>query len=277
MFQTASGTLCPLPCASPNLCSYCARRTAMENAAVVRLDAESGDFPRVGLCLTTVDPKTTPKQFGRDVDHAMRFLGSRLGEMRQLLVVEWTTGRAKTSGGHRRIHAHGLVKDVDPVEAGKVERDLRGWWKKRTGAHRVELRELRTAAGATAYLVQHHLKPEQAAPLNLKGVKRFRPGRGYFDRPLSELRQEARAVVDDARLQAALRHAVDYETWTDLGLVDEADARLTAALADARAERGEGGKLVRVQWVPDTWGEDDAPATWAVEVLGDYTGRADAA
>lgn len=277
MFQTASGKLVSLPCASPNLCAYCARRVAIENAAVVRLDAEMGDFPRVGLCLTTVDPDHTPARFGRDVEQAMRFIGSRLGEVRSLVVVEWTTGKAKTSGGHRRIHAHGLLKDADPVEAVKVERELRGFWKKRTGAHRVELRELRTAAGATAYLVQHHLKLEQAAPLNLKGVKRFRPGRGYFSRPLSELRTAARGLVDDARLVAALKHAIDYEAWLEHDLVEEACERLDVALADARAERGEGGKLVRVQWVPATWGEDDAPATWEVEVLGDFEGRADAA
>src|SRR6185436_19966553 len=130
-------------------------------------------------------------------------------DLRYLGQTEFTTGEGPRSGGHRRIHLHGLVKDVAPEHAPELADRARFVWKKRTGAHRVEAHELHRPAGALAYLVNHHQKTAQRPPHGWTG-KRFRPSNprgdrpGYFERPIAELRTEARGRLADKRTYAAV-------------------------------------------------------------------------
>jgi hypothetical protein len=103
-----------------------------------------------------------------------------------------------------------LLRGADQEQASALEAITRKVWTERTGAHRVEVRPLRTAAGATAYLVFHDRKQIQAPPAGVR-VTRFRPSRNYFDRPVAELRAEAQSMLRERRLQRAAGALVDWE------------------------------------------------------------------
>jgi hypothetical protein len=201
---------------------------------VVALDAERGGHPRVGMTLTTVDPHHDLARFRRDVEKVVRAIRARYPECEYLGFMEWTTGRGARSGGHRRVHQHLLVKGVPVAACEAVESVVRRVWRERTGATQVEVRELRSVAGATAYLVHHHNKRDQAPPEGFRG-KRLRPSRGYYVQPVAQLREQARALLQDRRLRQAASRLVDWE-YLD-GAPDElAEAELRAALNQARAE-----------------------------------------
>jgi hypothetical protein len=275
MWRDSAGQLFPVRCGASNRCWYCAYLIAMENAVVVRLDAEI-ESPNVGLTLTTVTPEHDLGRFRRDVEQAFRFIRAKLGtEVGYLGFMEWTTGRGTNSGGHRRAHIHALLKRAHPASAAALEPDLADLWQSRTGANRVELRELRTAAGAIAYLVHHHHKRDQAPPRGFTG-RRLRPSKNYYSAPISELREEAKSLLRHKRLQRAVMSAMDYDLLADSVGEQEASLMLDEAVAHARSVAADGVELVRVQRVPETFGPDGLPATWAVEVLGPFEVRVSA-
>lgn len=171
------------------------------------------------------------------------------------------------AGGHRRVHQHALLKRADASAAAALEPELAELWRSRTGASRVELRELRTPAGAIAYLAHHHHKRDQAPPPGFRG-RRLRPSKNYYSKPISDLREEAKAVLHDKRLEGAVRRSLDYGLLSNAVGEAEANARLDEALDQARADACAGVELVRVQRIPEAFGADGLPATWTIEVLG---------
>ena len=229
------GRIVPARCGASNRCGFCAYQRVIENALVVKLDAELGGHPRLGLTLTTVDPHHRAEAFRQDVEQLFKMIRRQLPDAQYLGMVEHTTGRGAKSGGHRRLHQHALVKNVLPSEGEALEPAVREFWRRRTGADRVEFRELRSAAGATAYLIHHHHKTEQAPPKGWRG-KRMRPSKGYYAAPVSELREQARSMLSSKRLRRAVNRAV---CWEELeGLPEEmVDRELSAAFVEARAER----------------------------------------
>lgn len=229
------GRIVPARCGASNKCGFCAYQMVLENALVVKLDAELGGHPRLGLTLTTVDPHHRAEAFRQDVEQLFKGIRRSCPDAQYLGMVEHTTGRGAKSGGHRRLHQHALVKNVLPSEGEALEPWVREFWMRRTGADRVEFRELRSAAGATAYLIHHHHKREQAPPAGWRG-KRMRPSKGYYAAPVAELREQARAMLSSKRLRRAVNRAM---AWEELdGLPEElVDGELAAAFAEARRER----------------------------------------
>lgn len=250
-------------CGASNRCRYCAWLTALENALVVKLDAEAGDCPRVGFTLTTKRATTSGAAFRRDVEVTFRSIRRRWSGAEYLGLIEFTTGTGKNAGGARRIHQHGLLRGV-PVEA--VE-EL-GWllkrvWAPRTGAHRVEAHELRTVGGTIAYTCNHHHKQSQTPPRNWSG-KRFRASRGYFGAPVADLREHARAHLASKRTRHAVEAMLDAEhAWETLGgdgYYEAVDAIVTQRLAAPAPP------LVRVGRLPAAFGADGLPSAWETVV-----------
>lgn len=228
---TAAGEFVPARCGATNRCPYCAYLAVVENALVVALDAELGGFPRVGVTLTTADPVHDPARFRLAVADVFKALRAALGPVEYLGFMEWTTGRGRRSGGHRRAHMHVLVKGLAPRDAPIAEAAVRAAW--RLGSQ-VEARQLRSVAGATAYLVHHHNKASQAPPAGYTG-KRLRPSKGYYAAPVADLRRQAHELLVSKRLRRAASRAVQWEELD--GAPEElVDRELTAALAAARRE-----------------------------------------
>ena len=153
------------------------------------------DPPTHGITLTTVDPFMKPETFRLGVQEVVRRLRHRYGRQVEYYgSVEFTTGTAETSGGYRRIHQHMVTKGLEGADVLEVERLVREPWQKATGAKVVEVAELLTQGGAIGYMAMHHRKPAQAPPADWRGMVE-RPSKGYFHRPVAELRVEAKAQL----------------------------------------------------------------------------------
>jgi hypothetical protein len=220
---------------------------AYENALVVQLDALEGErFPTWGMTTTTHVPDFSMEKLRRCEQRVWEYLRRRYGSgIEYLGIVEWTTG-SRTPG--RRPHVHHLVKGLgrsDGERAVELEHELSARWKIYTeGAWRVECRPLRTPMGAIAYLTLHHFKREQGPPAGWTG-RRFRASRGYFDVPVPQLRAEARFLLRDRRIEAALVEALRVPDGFDAAYLDDLLAeRLPAS---RRAYAALAPKLVRVR------------------------------
>lgn len=237
-------------CGSPNRCDYCAMLTACENAVVLRLDAfdcasldlppERREFATVALTTTTWRPGVTFDGLKRAElalwQHVRRENGK---DVAYCGFLEWTTGTGARSGGRRRPHLHHLVKRL-PWHEG-LEARVSELWREYSrkyagdGAWRVECRPLYTPMGAIAYLVLHHHKREQGPPPGTKHTKRLRPSRNFFNRPIPELRGEARELLRDQRLYAELVETMSVPERVPEALVEE----LIAEHVDAAKARRE--------------------------------------
>ncbi len=272
--QLADGTLLPVRCKCPNKCEFCGFMGTLEYAQMVLDDATDFQPPRLGLALTTQREHTSPETFQRDVEQVRKYLRRELRGYEGLAHIEYTTGNGRRSGGVRRIHAHELTKTTDESltdgDRLALEHGVRRIWQKRTGAHRVELAELRSPAGAAHYLTNHHSKRTQLPPAGWTG-RRYRPTRGYFSLPAPERRQRAKESLLDKNLARRVRQTlnadpdlvdVDGEQWNEF---------LAADLQAARAIAAQGVTLVRVQTVPIEFGPDWTPTRWETQVLGPAT------
>lgn len=148
------------------------------------------------LTLTTWSPSTSPAAIRRGTENVIRRLRRRFGAIEYFAAVEFTTGKAASSGGHRRLHLHLLLKvdeheRFDVIEAERLTRDT---WRGSTGAFVVEVAALVSPGAALGYLALHHRKPEQAPPSEWRGMTE-RSSRGYFGRPIAELREQARTEL----------------------------------------------------------------------------------
>ncbi len=259
-WRMPNGELLPVRCGRSNSCPKCAWLAAVENVAVVALDAKI-EQPTVGMTLTTRQADFDLVRYRRAVERVFAWLRAEFGkEVGYLLMMEWTTG----SGGHGRLpHGHLLVKrlpaELDLSEGCDLWHQLKAEWEKHTGAWRVELRELRTPGGAIAYMVGHHHKREQAPPEGFTG-KRTRPSKNYYARPIAELRVEARA--HRARAIALMRVAQIYGDAVLELAADSIDELVDAHLSGSQAE------LVRVQDIPTSFSEDGLPESWDLQVVG---------
>jgi hypothetical protein len=195
---------------------------------MLRLDAERGAAPTVGMTVTTVAKRTSADDLRRSIEQVFRALRRRWPDVEYCAFVEWTTGEGTHSGGHRRVHVHFLLKGLATTSCPDAELVLRDVWRARTRAHRVEVRELLKPGGATAYLALHHRKRSQGPPPGHRGFRRLRSSHGYFDRPGRERRQEAREFLADKRFRGAIERRLQ-EAFVDAGaaswLLDEEEGR----------------------------------------------------
>jgi hypothetical protein len=257
------GRLTPVSCGCPNKCRWCSWRVALENALVVKSDAERC-LPEIGFTLTTKAARTAPRTFRKDVEQAFRALRREpwARDARYLGQIEFTTGTGARSGGSRRIHQHGLLKDVERARSFDAGEVLRRVWLGRTGAHRVEAHELHRPAGAIAYLVNHHQKTAQTPPRGWSG-KRLRPSKGYYERPIAELREEARVVLaEKAAVREVERWLGGDVAWETLGGETFLEVR-DELLEQPRSTP----VLVRTQRVPVDFDDDDQPTAWETQVV----------
>jgi hypothetical protein len=168
------------------------------------LDARE-DMPTHCLTLTSEKPwqEADPEEYRRGSRVVFQRLRRLLGPVEYFGAIEFTTGRARRSGGHRRMHGHYLLKfGAASVDVLLVEQLVRETWQRSTGAYVVEVAELVTPGAALGYLGLHHRKPSQAPPPAWRGMTE-RGSRGYWHRPIHQLREQARREL----AAEALAHA----------------------------------------------------------------------
>lgn len=265
-FLAPDGTLHFVRCGSPNKCGFCAYMAAAEDGMVILQDALEFEPPRVALTLTTRAAHTPPATFRRDVEQLLKWLRKQV-DVEYFQRVEFTTGKGTRSGGHRRIHAHNLVKRLTPEDAAQLAPQVSEFWRSRTGAHRVELAELRSAAGAMHYITEHFSKASQRPPRGWSG-RRTRYSRGYFSKPNVDRREQAREVLRDRRTERLVGAQLDEHGLIPQDLGYEYDEFWDGHL-DAARERAMRMRLVRVANLPTEFDADGLPSAWELTVLGD--------
>jgi hypothetical protein len=225
-------------------CSYCGWLRDLEDATCLFLDARDGEQPTLAITLTTATPweQLDPAVYRDASAQLWRALRRVYGRVEYCGLIEFTTGRAERSGGHRRMHGHYLVKGIDGDQVLDVERIVREVWARVTGAYVVEVSQLRSAGGAIAYMGLHHRKPEQAAPDGWRGM-RLRASQGYWMVPVADLREAARRHLAIRTKKRALMLEGASAEWADVAAVLEVDAQ-----ADARRQYGV--ELVQVRERP---------------------------
>ena len=206
-----------IPCQRRD-CLSCGPRRARETARILLLDAEQ-EPPTHSIALTTRDPATTAAMYRTASEAVFRRLRRRFGRVEYFGRIEFTTGRGPRSGGARRIHGHYVVKVLARVKCAEAEEIVRESWRRSLARHgssfeawRIEVAELRTPVGALHYLSLHHAKAEQLPPEGWRGMAE-RPSRGYFSRPIADLREGARAQLWAESLAYASEIDIEDARW----------------------------------------------------------------
>ena len=230
-------------CQSTNLCSYCAKLAAVENAALLAHDAMIGVAPALWAVLTTRSIDTTPGSFYESRWQLQRLLRREIEGYQAAWLLELTSGYAVTSGGQRRPHWNAIIKA--PVSALVVVRQaVEQVWCRREDALPAGqfVGEISDAGGLMRYIALHFQKESQSPPKGWRG-HRFTHTRGYLwtDTPSArdEVKRELRA--DRARYKAIGQgltgHDVELAAYEAQLLADQTTWRLWHAPRVSQLER----------------------------------------
>jgi hypothetical protein len=208
--RSSQGELVRGRCRSTNLCAYCARLGAVENAELLALDAMTGSAPAVWAVLTTRTPSLDPKHFYRSREQVQAALRRRWPSTEYAAIVEFTTGYGARSGGLRRPHWNLLLKGIPAAELDPAAAVIRRVWCDREDAEPegqfVGL--VGEMGGLMRYLALHFQKESQAPPPGWRG-HRFMKSRGYLATSTPEAREAARRSLRHKReLWRAIRRGL---------------------------------------------------------------------
>jgi hypothetical protein len=257
-------------CRATNLCDYCARLTAIENAEVLSIDAMTTGGPRVWAVLSTRAATTDTARFYRSRAQVLRALRRRWPAAEVACQVEFTTGYGTRSGGQRRPHWNLLIKGVDVDAIDQVRDVITGVWCDREDARPEgqHVGSVYSEGGLMRYLALHFNKQSQQPPTGWRG-HRFLKSRGYFAQPLEDLRWDARQALRLRREIWKLRQDAEIH---DLALDPEQEAELVDKLAAARLEamNAQSWQLVRLAQLPTDFDAQGVPSAWE-DVVVDAT------
>ncbi len=204
---SSQGELVRGRCRATNLCDYCARLAAVENAELLALDALHGTAPAVWVVLTTRTTCTDPKRFYRSRDQVLKALKRRWPAVEAAWLLELTTGFGPKSGGKRRPHWNALLKGIDPADVDEVRDVVTRIWCAREDAEpqAQHVGTITEAGGLMRYLALHFQKESQAPPKGWRG-HRFSHSRGYLWTTTPDARRQARHALQVKReLHKAIR------------------------------------------------------------------------
>jgi hypothetical protein len=231
-------------CGSVNLCSYCAKLRAIENAEMLSLDALDHGAPEVWACLTTRTADPVPASFYRAREQVRKALRRRWPECQDATLVEFTTGYGPRSGGRRRPHWNALLKGVPTADVEEARAVVARVWCGQVDAEasRQHVGPVADAGGLMRYLALHFQKESQSPPKGWRG-HRFVASRGYFPSGAPAARQRAK---ESLRLGRAVHwaNAVAEAEWLDNDQVLEAD-ELERLIAERLLEESARGWSVR--------------------------------
>lgn len=195
--KSSSGEFKPVRCKATNLCRYCAKLTAVENAEMLWLDALNGSAPSLWVILTTRSANPDPAAFYDSRRKLLLALKRRWPDAEVATLLEFSTGYGPRSGGIRRPHWNLLLKGVPAGAAGRVREVVDRVWCGRVDAEPQgqKVVPLHDAGGLVKYLALHFQKESQAPPAGWRG-HRFMTSRGYFGAAsAAAVRAEARTSL----------------------------------------------------------------------------------
>ena len=231
-------------CGSVNLCSYCAKLRAIENAEMLSLDALDHGAPEVWACLTTRTADPVPASFYRAREQVRKALRRRWPDCQDATLVEFTTGYGPRSGGQRRPHWNALLKGVPVTAVEEALEVIARVWCGQVDAEaaRQHVGPVADAGGLMRYLALHFQKESQSPPKGWKG-HRFVASRGYFPNGAPAARERAK---ESLRLGRAVHwaNAVAEAEWLDNDQVLDAD-ELEKLIADRLLEEAARGWSVK--------------------------------
>jgi hypothetical protein len=224
---SSGGHFVPGRCRATNLCDYCAKLSAVENAEMLQLDALNGGGPALYVVLTTRSADGDPSSYYRSREQLQKAIRRRWPSAQLATLVEFTTGYAQHSGGVRRPHWNVLIKGVPVTELEAVRQLVDKVWcgREDSDPKAQYVGPVGDVGGIVGYLALHFQKADQTPPVGWSG-HRFTYTHGYFGRPAWKVRREAQQSL---RAKRALRRALDA------GLVGQ-DAEEAAQQAVAVAE-----------------------------------------
>lgn len=218
-------------CGATNLCPYCAKRRAWENAEMLALEHELGTGPQLLAIVGTRTATVDNRAFYRARSETFRALRSEFGPTEYGSFLEFTTGLAATSGGLRRPHWNWFLKTAGAVD--DVRQLVRESWCRHVDADPAAqyVEEVRDGRAAPKYIALHFAKPEQAPPAGWSG-QRLNFSRGFFDgRTVTEMRELAHQAQALRRLRWALLDGPGGEVFA------ERPELLQRAIEDRLAQR----------------------------------------
>jgi hypothetical protein len=192
-------------CRATNLCDYCAKLAAVENAELLWLDAMSNVAPSLWIILTTRSATLDMSVFYRAHEKLVKALRRRFPGLAWARLLEFTTGYGLNSGGKRRPHWNMFVKHVPATEEAiaTVSQVVEEVWCPRVDA-RIEgqaVVPVEEMKGLTRYVAMHFQKESQSPPDGFRG-HRFTHSRGrrpYFSVDMPTAREEARDSLFEGR------------------------------------------------------------------------------
>lgn len=202
-------------CRAVNLCSYCAKLAAIENAEMLSLDALENGAPEVWACLTTRSADPVPSSFYRAREKVRKALRRRWSDCQDSTLVEFTTGYGPRARGRRRPHWNALLKGIPVADLDQAREVVARVWCGQVDAEpeRQHVGAVADAGGLMRYLALHFQKESQAPPKGWRG-HRFTSSRGYFPEGAAVAREKAKQSL---RLGRAVHwaNAVAESAWLD--------------------------------------------------------------
>lgn len=188
-------------CRATNLCAYCAKLAAVENAELLSIDALQGNAPTHWLVLSTRSTSIEPRDFYRARDQLLKAFRRRWPDVEWAALVEFTTGYGSNARGGRRPHWNVLLKGL-PVDVSCDQlRDVvaKVWCPRVDALPRGQfVGEIADAGGLLRYIALHFQKQSQAPPEGWRG-HRFLKSRGYLWTATPEAREDARDALWEKR------------------------------------------------------------------------------
>jgi hypothetical protein len=206
-------------CGSVNLCSYCAKLRAIENAEMLSLDALDYGAPEIWACLTTRSADPAPASFYRAREKVRKALRRRWPDCQDATLVEFTTGYGQRAGGRRRPHWNALLKGVAVCDVEEAAAVVARVWTGQVDAEpsRQHVGPVADAGGLMRYLALHFQKESQAPPKGWRG-HRFVSSRGYFPNGAPAARERAKESLRVGRA-VFWANACAEAAWLDEGHV----------------------------------------------------------
>lgn len=214
-------------CRSTNKCDYCATLAAVEDSEMLALDALMGEAPTVYVVVTTADATIDTGRFKRSHAKLVKAWRHRCPGLEYGRTVEYTSGRAGTSGGKRRPHWNYFLKGVTEADVPALREVVDAVWcgREKASPKAQYVGSIAECGGLMRYLTLHFLKESQRPPAGWSG-HRLSLSRGYLAQSTSVMRELTKKGL---RLDRELHKA------RESGL-DAIDAEMAAAVAIAFQE-----------------------------------------